>query len=898
MRRFISQLLNLFRRDRADRELTREIGAHLAMLEDEHRRRGMSADEAKLAARRAIGSVALAKDLHRDARSFGWLEDARQDLRFAARMLKHSPGFAAVVILTMALSIGATTTLFSLVYGVLMRPLPWPDADRVVRLQEARGGRVGRVTWTISNGTYRAWREQPSTVEEIGGWFSSRSMTITSGSEPDRVMVGAVTPSLFRVLRAQPHLGRLFEDADARLPVEFVMLGFDLWQRRFGGRADIVGQAVRLDDRALTVVGVMPNDFVFPNRETVAWTPSPVIPLLGQDGTIRMMIFSVMARLRPGVTPAQAAAEATARARSAPDPKQAGLALFGGSGAPVVSAAPARDVLTAEVRPALLVLLAAIGLLFVAATASVIVLQLSRVSSRTREMAVRAAIGAGSGRLFRQWVVESTLLGLVGGLWGVLLANVLHRGLPAVLPAGFPRLEDVRFDWRVMIFAVATTMLVSIACGVVPSLVRRRLHLALTLAADGTGSTPATARTSAAHARMAMMTGQVAVACVLLVGATLLLRSFTSLLDADRGFDPSGVLTIRLPVSATSTFATHRDTIERIQARLRSLPGVSDVAFGNALPFVSPGLFRGMNMTLSHDPSTKLEVQTIMRAVSPEYFSAMRLRVVDGRPLRPEDSAGSPAVVVVNRTFARQYLGDRPVGQRLQFQVGARGNWEVVGVVEDMRQGTLGSQPGFSFGGVADARQPEMFFAPSQWESPTAVLIFVVRTNSDPATLASDARSVIRAEAPTLPVDSIMTMEDRVVESLAGPRTYAIFLTGFALSALAIAGVGLFGLLSYTTSLRTREIGLRTALGAQRRDVFRLVSGQAATITLGGLAAGLVASFFLSRLMTTLLYGVTARDAITFAAVPLVLLVVAMLACAAPVWRATRIDPIDALRSS
>ena len=898
MRRFISQLLNLFRRTRADRELTREIDAHLAMLEDEHRRRGMSADEAKLAARRAIGSVALAKDLHRDARSFGWLEDARQDLRFAARMLKHSPGFAAVVILTMALSIGATTTLFSLVYGVLMRPLPWPDADRVVRLQEARGGRVGRVTWTISNGTYRAWLEQPSTVEEIGGWFSSRSMTITSGSEPDRVMVGAVTPSLFRVLRAQPHLGRLFEDADARLPVEFVMLGFDLWQRRFGGRADIVGQAVRLDDRALTVVGVMPNDFVFPNRETVAWTPSPMIPLLGQDGTIRMMIFSVMARLRPGVTPAQAAAEATARARSAPDPKQAGLALFGGSGEPVVSAAPARDVLTAEVRPALLVLLAAIGLLFVAATASVIVLQLSRVSSRTREMAVRAAIGAGSGRLFRQWVVESTLLGLVGGLWGVLLANVLHRGLPAVLPAGFPRLEDVRFDWRVMIFAVATTMLVSIACGVVPSLVRRRLHLALTLAADGTGSTPATARTSAAHARMAMMTGQVAVACVLLVGATLLLRSFTSLLDADRGFDPSGVLTIRLPVSATSTFATHRDTIERIQARLRSLPGVSDVAFGNALPFVSPGLFRGMNMTLSHDLSTKLEVQTIMRAVSPEYFPAMRLRVVDGRPLRPEDSAGSPAVVVVNRTFARQYLGDRPVGQRLQFQVGARGNWEVVGVVEDMRQGTLGSQPGFSFGGVADARQPEMFFAPSQWESPTAVLIFVVRTNSDPATLASDARSVIRAEAPTLPVDSIMTMEDRVVESLAGPRTYAIFLTGFALSALAIAGVGLFGLLSYTTSLRTREIGLRTALGAQRRDVLRLVSGQAATITLGGLAAGLVASFFLSRLMTTLLYGVTARDAITFAAVPLVLLVVAMLACAAPVWRATRIDPIDALRSS
>ena len=356
-------------------------------------------------------------------------------------------------------------------------------------------------------------------------------------------------------------------------------------------------------------------------------------------------------------------------------------------------------------------------------------------------------------------------------------------------------------------------------------------------------------------------------------------------------------MTIQLPLPATSTFAKRLDTIERIQARLRSLPGVSDVAFGNALPFVSPGLFRGMNMTVPRDPATTLQVQTIMRAVSPEYFPAMRLRVVDGRPLRPEDSAGSPAVVVVNRTFARQYLGDRPIGQRLQFAINDRRNWEVVGVVDDMRQGTLASQPGLSFGGVADPAQPEMFFAPSQWDSPIASLIFVVRANGDPASLASSARAVIRAEDATLPVNSIMTMEDRVVESLAGPRMYAIFLIGFALCSLAIAGVGLFGALSYTTSLRTREIGLRTALGARRVDVIGLVVRQAMAITAAGLVVGVIAALALSRSFAPLLYGVSARDALSFIGVPLLLIAVALLACLVPTWRATRINPIEALRA-
>jgi len=898
MRRFISQLLNLFRRDRADRELTREIGAHLAMLEDEHRRRGMSADEAKLAARRAIGSVALAKDLHRDARSFGWLEDARQDLRFAARMLKHSPGFAAVVILTMALSIGATTTFFSLAYGVLMRPLPWPGADRLIRLQETRGGRVSRIPWTISNAAYLAWRDNPSTIEEIGSWFRSRRMTLSGDGDPERLEVAGVTPSLFRVLRARPEIGRLFLDEDAVGPQSSaVLLGYGLWQRRFGGRPDIVGTSVRLEGRGHTVVGVMPRDFGFPTPEIDAWTAFNPPAVRGEGGVIRLTLSSALARLRPNATVQQAAAEATSRVRGAPDLRQTAIALFGTNGVPAMSAAPAIDVMTAEVRPALLILLAAVGLLFVASTASLIVLQLSRVAKRRREIAVRTAIGAGHARLIRQWLVESAMLGVAGAAAGLSAALLLHRSLPALLPAGFPRVEDVRLDWRVAAFACAVACLASLACGMVPAFRGRREHPADALG-EGVATTSPVTRTPTARLRTVFMASQVAVACILLVGASLLVRSFTALVNVDRGFDPRGVLTMRIPLPPRSTFAAHKDMLDRLQQRLLAMRGVSEVAFGNALPFVTSGGFRGMNLALPRDPSTKVEVQATMRAVSPEYFPAMRLRLVQGRVLGASETESSPPVVVVNRTFATRYLDNRAVGQRLALNLVDRPTWEVVGVVEDMRQGSNANEPSSTFGGVLDPPLAEMFFAHRQWPNPLEDLIVVMRTNNDPAALASDARALVRAEDPSLAIDSVMTMEDLVAASLAGPRTYAVFLVGFAVCALAIAGVGLFGVLSYTTSQRTREIGLRTALGAQRQDVLALVGRQALAVTVGGLVAGLLASFFLSQSMAKLLYGVSTRDAMTFVAVPFVLLIVAMLACAAPVWRATRIDPIDALRSS
>jgi hypothetical protein len=337
----LQRLLALVRPRRADEELSREIESHLAALEDAYLSRGVPREQARLAARRAMGSIALTVDRQRDTRSFAWLEDTRQDLRFAGRMLTHSSGFAAIVILTMALSIGATTTFFSLAYGVLMRPLPWPDGERLIRLQETRGGRVSRIPWTISNAAYLAWRDDPSTIEEIGGWFRSRRVTISGDGEAERLEIGSITPSLFRLIRARPHIGRLFLDEDAVGPqTRAVLLAHGVWQRRFGGRADIVGTSVRLDGRP----------------HTEAWTAFNPPAVQGEGGVIRLTLLSALARLRPDATVQQAATEATSRVRGAPDLRQTAIALFGSNGIPAVSAAPAIEVMTAAVRPALLIL--------------------------------------------------------------------------------------------------------------------------------------------------------------------------------------------------------------------------------------------------------------------------------------------------------------------------------------------------------------------------------------------------------------------------------------------------------------------------------------------------------------------------------------------------------------
>ena len=820
-----------------------------------------------------------------------------QDLRYGLRLLRRQPGFAAVAILTMALGIGATTMLFSVAYGVLLKPLPWADAAQLVRVTETREGRTGRVPGTLSNGTFLAWRDHPSTIEDVGGWLT-QTATLTGAGDPVRLPIIPTTPSLFPMLRVRPLVGRLFTDGEGgRDQPGVVILSYGLWQERFGGRAEIVGRLIQLDAKPYTIVGVMPREFAFPDREARAWTAWSVPPVVGNGGMLVGVIFRAIARVRAGATPAQAAAEATSRARSAPDMGVAARALFGAAGPIDVSAQPELQAITADVRPAILGLLAAVALLLITAIANVAGLQLARATTRRREMAVRAAIGAGQRHIVRQLVIENAIIGLCGGAAGLALAAALQRTFPSLLPAGFPRLDALTLDLRLLWFALGVSVLASVACGLLPAWHTRRVNLAEALSEDGVASISGAIRSPMARTRALIMTGQVAIACVLLMGAALLTRSFISLVRADRGYDPVNVLTARLPLPPGYPAERRSQLLDALIERLRVAPGVTHAAYGSALPFVSLGGFTAFTMRSPRNPGVEVNVQAAQRIVSPDYFAAMRLRIVAGRTLTDADTMTTSPAIVVNRTFARQYLGEQPLGSRIP-QRGPRAggirfadehaDWEVVGVVEDMRQD------------VGSPLQPEIFASARQITTRSTNFssepIFVIRTAGDPTAYVSTLRSLVHDAAPALALDSVMTLEDRVMTSLATPRLYAVVLVWFGVFALVVAGVGLFGVLSFSVAQRTREIGVRSALGARAHDIVALVLGQAFWIVGIGMLAGLSASLAGVRLLSAFLYGISPHDALTFVAVPIVIVAVAAVACLVPARRAAKVDPLTALR--
>lgn len=500
-----------------------------------------------------------------------WFAGTLHDVRYGFRTLRREPGYTTLVITLMALGIAATTTLVSVTAAVLLKPLPWPGSERLVRLEERREGRSGRVPWTISNSTYLAWRESPSsTVEEIGGWTSVPS-TFRGAGDPERIRIARITPSAFSVVKARPAMGRLFNEDDAGSPATTTtaILSRAFWRQRFNGATDAIGRTIQLDERPYAIVGVMRADFAFPDRETQVWIPQPIQPVASDGGKrISVSIFAVLARMRPGVTPEQVAAEATSRARAGEDLGPAGLALFGSRAAPTIVAEPTLDVLTGEVRPALAILLVAVLLLLTTAVGSIAILQLARAARRHREITVRAALGARTIHLTRQWVIESALAGMAGGLAGI-------------------------------------------------------------------------------------------------AGAAVLLRI--------------NLLTARLPLAPRTTFAQAAPMLEGLQERLRAVPGASEAAFGNALPLVSAGGLSGPTVPSPRDPAVMLQIQALHRTVSPSYFDAMGLRLIAGRRLNVGDSAGSTSAVVVNRSFAAQYLGDNPVGQRLNFRSPGAGTGATVG---------------------------------------------------------------------------------------------------------------------------------------------------------------------------------------------------------------------------
>lgn len=808
-----------------------------------------------------------------------------QDLRYGIRLLRRQPRFAVLVCLTMALGICATTALFSVTYGVLIKPLPWPAAEDVVLLEETRGGNAPRFG-AFTNAAYLAWGEEASTIEGLAAW-SQRTVTLGEAGEPERIRITAASASLFPVLGLRPLIGDLFTEENEAAPV--VVIAEGLWRQRFGADPGVLGKLVQLDGQAYTIVGVLPDALAFPDRQSRAWVPFVVRPASGN----LLSMFNAIARLKPGVTAAQAAAEGTGRGRFAPDTGLTTTAIFGGAGPIEISAEPLRAALTTDVRQPLFVLLTAVVLLLMTATANVASLQLARATTRRREMAIRAALGAGSARVIRQLLVESLLLAILGGGAGLALAWILHRVMPALLPADFPRIDDLGIDSVVVLFAVGTSVLTGVLFGLIPALRLRRLNLVESLSEDGAASVGAGSRSRTAQARMIIMSGQVAIACVLLVGASLLGRSFLALLHADRGFDPADVMTARISFPAAAYTEERRFAVMgQILDRLAAHPAVAHAGFTSELPLTPGGSAAALSIP-SRAGGGMVQVQASPRIVSPRFFSAIGMRLIAGRGFADSDGETSQIAVIVNRTFAQRYLGDAPLGVRLPMAgyspTGESVESTVIGVVDDVRYLTAGP-----------VSQPELYYSHRQLAGrlPVPVVTLLVRTSDDPAPLAQAIRTAIREADASLAPDAVRTLEERLMTTLARPRLYAVLLGGFAAFALAIAAVGLFGVLSYTVAQRSRELALRTALGARQVDIVSLVLRQGLAVTAAGLIAGVTGSLWLTRAIATQLYGVTTNDALTYAVVPVVLAVVAALACFAPARRAARLDPLTVLRGS
>jgi len=811
-----------------------------------------------------------------------------QDIRYAARLARRQPRHALLTIGMTALGIGATTALFSVAYGVLWKPLPWPHADRVVVLKETRGGNPPRFG-AFSNTAYLAWREQPATIDSIAAW-SQRIVTLSGPTVPERIRVTAATASLFRVLGVRPLLGHLFEERDESSPV--ILLSESLWRQRFGGDADAIGKIVQLDGRPHTIVGVLPDSMSYPDRQARAIVPFAVPPASAN----LLSVFNAIATLRPGTSAAQAAAEGTARGKFAADTGMTTQAVFGSSGPIEIATQPMAGAMTADVRLPLIVLLAAVGLLLATATANVASLQLARATTRGREMAIRAALGAGSPRVARQLLAESLLLGITGGLVGVALTIALQRSLPALLPADFPRVDDLGINAAVIGFALILTAGASIAFGLLPALNIRKSNLVEALAGEGTAPSGAGIHARTTRTRMVIMTAQVAIACVLLVGASLLGRSFIALLNADRGFDAGGVLSARLtmPESLYPSPERRFALVDGILNQLRTLPGVTGASFTSELPLTRGGSTAAFTLKSPAVPGGVMTAQASPRIVGPRYFATLQMRAVAGRTFSDGDTESAERAVVVNQSFARRYLGDSWIGSKLPVAgyatKGDNVTATVVGVLEDVRYVSAQDQ----------ASQPEMFYSYRQMEGrlPVQTITLLVRTSGDPAAITSRLQSVIREADDRLVADVILPLEQRLLTTLARPRLYSVLLASFAGFALLTATIGLFGLLSYSVSQRSRELALRAALGANRQRILLLMLRQGLTLTAVGLAAGMLASIWLTGLLSTQLYGVAPHDPFTFICVPVLLLAIGALACLLPAWRAATIDPVRILRGA
>ena len=794
-----------------------------------------------------------------------------QDLRYGIRMLLKRPGFAALAALTLAVGIGANTAIFSVVNAVILRPLPYADPDRLLLIRETKLPQFPE--FAIAPGNFLDWQSQNEAFEQTEA-FRTFFYNLTGEGEPERLRASRITAGMFAMLGAQPTLGRDFLAEEDRPGSDGVaILSYGLWQRRFGGNPQIVGQQMTLNGRGYTVIGVMPATLRFLDRNAELWTP---MAFTEQDRQNHGGHFiSAVARLKPGITLEQAQSNLSTIAARLEQQYPSSNAGWG------VKLTPLFEAAVGQMRPTLLVLLGAVALVLLIACANVANLLLARASSRHKEIAIRSAMGAGRWRIVRQLLTESLVLAIVGGALGVLLAYWGLDLLLSLAPQNLPRMADVSLDGRALGYTLGLTLLTGVIFGLAPALQSSNPDLNESLKEGGRGSTSGRRQ----GVRSLLVVTEIALALMLLAGAGLMLKSFWRLQQVDPGFKPENalVVNINLPATKYAEDAQQSAFFQQLLERTAALPGVQSVGATQSMPLIGDYIL-GLVIEGRPEPAPGEEPSTNYYAVSPDYFRAMGIPLLRGRSFTEQDRAGAPRVAIINETLARRFFPDEdPIGKRIHVTNGPETFREIVGIVGDVRQYGLEREP------PAQAYEPYL-------QEPFAGMSLVVRAAADPANLSAAIRQEVFALDKDQPVASVRTLEEVLAASVAQRRFSMTLLGVFGGIALLLASVGIFGVMNYTVAQRTHEIGIRMALGAQRRDILRLVVGQGMTLTLVGVALGLVAAFAGTRLMASLLYGVSATDPLTFTGVALLLALVAFLACYLPARRAMKVDPMIALR--
>ncbi|MGA2098576.1 MAG: ABC transporter permease [Candidatus Acidiferrum sp.] len=867
------------RRSSMEHELDAELRFHMQAYADDLKCEGVAAQEAERRARLEFGAIEHAKEECREARGVRLSETLLQDIRYGARMLRKNPGFTAVAVLTLALGIGANTAIFSLVNGILLVSLPYSHPERLVSLAGADP--------TYPRGAFVAMREQLRTMD-VATYAEGHEFNLTGRGEAVRLTGTYVSAEFFSLLGARPELGRTFysgEDLAGR--DNFVILSHALWQQRFASDPSIIGHSIELEGTSREVIGVMPPNFRFPSTKTQVWIPLHNDPR-SVDDYWAGDFMPVIGRLHPGTTLAQGRAEIRLFQAHAP-------ALFPwpmpASWNAEVSVVPLQNGMVADVRSRLLMLLGAVALVLLIACTNVANLMLSRAATREKEVAIRAAMGAGRKRILRQLLTESVLLATLGSLLGLFFAQEGLSLLKNLLPADTPRLLDVHMDWRVLAFTACLAIVTGLAFGLAPALHSSRAALSESLKSATRGATISVSQ----RLRNGLVVAEIALAVLLVISAGLMIRSFWALSHVNPGFRPEHILTAR--ITPNESFCSDTDRClafyRNVLDQTRAFPGVTDAALVNTLPLGGRVTKRSFDVQDYVVPPGETAPLFWLNIVTPDYFRVMGIPLLSGRGFTESDVSSAPVAVITAETAHRFWPNQIAAGKHIRLL--HDNDWRtVIGVIPDVRAYDLQRNAPNWIGGIAYVLyNPD---ATLENEHVPAEMTIALRTSRDDSQIGTMLRSSITGLNLEVPVSEVKTMDAIVSDAVSTPASTTSLFVAFAAVALALGIIGIYGVLSFLVSKRTREIGIRIALGAQRSDVLRLIMKEGAKFSLAGITLGLAGAFAATRLLSSELYGVTAADPLTYAGVAILMAAVTLLACYIPTRRAMRVDPLTALR--